>query len=304
MIVTKISTVSFINQNLLKNSHNQNSILYQKYNRRPSNDKVSFQSNTNNRASYLEKMNQEMNERLENHTKTGFHSTDAYMEALDSFNISKYIRLGGDSFVAELSDGNILKLSCEKYPLYMAKYHAPEVHRDVIQLSQQHKAMNSSMEEFYTDKAYYVIQKKGLPATDIEPILELCEMAKKDNLYVFDPDVVSSNFAYFDTPNGNVVKCIDLNCIANHDYPVSKAFEAIERMEPNSKVQTCMLFSTLQEYFKNIFENEGVKINNFINFIKPKLIAGENIFDVMNEILPTIETKVPGIQYIEHIKFK
>ena len=258
-------------------------------------DSVCFTSNS--KVDFIDLMYKDWDLRISDGLNTRFHTISGYNEALSNFDVKNFIRLGGESTVFELQDGNILKLATEKYAPFIKKYHAPEVKRGVINLSEMHTAMSSSISECYdTNKIYYVIQKKGMPLTSAQAGDELFEAAKKDGY--FGCDFRPEQFAYFKTEKGETLKCVDLGCITDKVYPISRDFEAIERMtvtdicNPYGKT-----FFTLERYYSDIFKSSD-DIHSFIQSITPRIKSGENIFKVMNEFL-----KEHGKPPIHHIKF-
>lgn len=227
---------------------------------------------------------------------TRFHCLPGYIEVLKKFDVKDFIRLGGESAVFELKDGNILKLSTEKYPPYLPEYYAPELDRGVVKLSQEYTARNNKpSQRFDTDEIYYLIQRKGVPLTDAAKALSVFNKAENEGLKT--ADFAASQFAYFDTPNGKEVKCIDMGCIMPKTYPISRDFEAIERMSPQD---TCkpygMAYFTIKKYFPDLFKNDD-EVNSYLQSIKPRIDSGESIFDVINEKLVKSEKPI-----IEHIK--
>lgn len=288
-----------INYTPLYNQPSRN-IQYPRYNNYLEQDTVCFTSTP--KISYKEQMYKEWDERMTDTDGFGipftrFHCIEGYDEAAQNFEIKKFIRLGGESAVFELEDGNILKLSAEKYPPHIEKYHAPEIERGEIELSKTYIARNDKpSQRFNTNKVYYLIQKKGIPLTDAAQSLGIYNAAEKDGFKT--SDFAATQFAYFDTDNDKKeIKCIDLSCITDKDYSLSRDFEAIERMTPQDICKPYgMTFFTLKKYFKDMFADSD-DINKYLASIKPRIDNGENIFDVVNEVLT--ENNKEQIKHIE-----
>lgn len=261
-------------------------VSYSTYNKQLNRDTISFTSKGND--DYRERMSLDSYQRMEDRVGTRFRNVDAYIEALKEFNVKDYIRLGGESVVFELNSGNILKLSCEEYTPYIPKYHAPEIDRGVIKLSRKYPVINNYFEGYDIDEVYFVIQKKGDIATTGEDAIKLWHEAKMENLYTYDYRY--DQFAYFDTPNGRMIKCIDLGCITDSKYPILRNLKAIDKMPPR---QSCrlygLLFNTLKDHFASTFANNSDRINDFVKSVKLRLEAGESIFNIIAEITPQIK---------------
>ena len=259
-------------------------------------DTVCFTSNIN--KDYKELMYNAWDARIADTAAfTRFHSITGYNEALANFDVKNFIRLGGESAVFELQDGNILKLATEKYAPFLKKYHAPEIKRGLIKLSSKHLTKNTSpSQRYYTDIIYYVIQEKGRPLTESSLGWPLFDSALDSGYYVVD--FGPEQFAYFNMQNREEIKCVDLGCITNKRYPISRDFEAIERMTANDICnQYGMTYFTLEKHFSDILKSDEA-IRSFIESIAPRIKNGENIFKVMNEFL-----KEHGKPAIHHIKF-
>lgn len=273
-------------QNSLPKYNNVNgSTQYPGFNKSLDRDTVCFTSN-NSEYKYYEKMNYDMTFRMEQRYgyDMGFHSISGYLEALKQFDVKEYVGLGMESAVFELNDGNILKLSCEQYTPYNPEFHAPEIDRGIVKLAEKHTAMDKSYNTFNTDEIYYVIQKKGELAQEESETSDICDKARKKGL--FASDIFPDQFAYFDTPNGRELKCIDLGCITDRDYPIQRKFGTIDKMRPDDVCRRYgMLFNTLELYYKNVFGRDEDKINDFLQQIKPRVVAGEKVSDIVKELL-------------------
>ena len=78
-----------------------------------------------------------------------------------------------------------------------------------------------------------------------------------------------------------------------------REFEAIEKMTPDVACRTVgILHCALSKYFADIFKN-GYQIKHFVDFVAQKMQKGENLFDIMNNLLTKCNKPV-----LEHINWR
>lgn len=140
----------------------------------------------------------------------GEHSVEGYAYIARFFNIKNFLALGGESAVFDLNDGNILKISVNKYHEYLPEFHAPELKRGVIKTSAKYKIF-SMLKDKTTDTFYYVIQKKGQSGVSEEDQIDLIKKVREAGYNL--EDVNWEQFAYFNINMEKQARFIDLGCI-------------------------------------------------------------------------------------------
>lgn len=189
------------------NKYNTQQVLNKKILNKPS----YFSQNPNNNTDYTQALKIALTNTIYNRRKgIGEHSVEGYAFVAKFFNIKNFITLGGESAVFDLNDGNILKISVNKYHDYLPEFYAPEVTRGVIKTERMYKIF-SLLEDKETDTFYYVIQKKGQLNVSEEDEKTLINKAKKAG-YELD-DLKWDQFAYFDINGKKETRFVDLGCI-------------------------------------------------------------------------------------------
>lgn len=140
----------------------------------------------------------------------GEHTPEGYGAVAKLFNIKNFITLGGESAVFSLNDGNILKISIDKYSKTLPEFHAPEIARGAIQTPVMYKIVNF-LKEMHTNMFYFLVQPKGelhVSEFDKQELINKVQKAGYDLC-----DLKYDQFAYFNINGEKEARFIDMGCI-------------------------------------------------------------------------------------------
>ena len=203
----KLSPISstFNCKNIIKHISNQQRIWIPSY----------ANINPNKYHDYTNELKIQLTNTIYNARKgIGEHSIKGYAYVAKFFNIKNLITLGGESATFSLKDGNILKLSVNKYSKYMPELHAPEISRGFIKTHEKYNIFDFFKNK-ETDTFYYVIQKTGQIGVSEHDEKELINKVRNAGYDLYD--LKWDQIAYFDIDGEQQARFVDLGCIVLKD---------------------------------------------------------------------------------------
>ena len=178
----------------------------------PAKDVLGYRNpNVNKFVDYTNELKIQLTNTIYNRRKgVGEHSVSGYAYAAKFFNIKNLITLGGESAVFTLRNGDILKISVNKYNDYLPEFHAPEVTRGFVRTHKKHRIFDFFKNK-ETNTLYYVIQKCGNFGVDEKDEKALIQKVKDAGYDLCD--VKWDQIAYFDINGNQEARFVDLGCI-------------------------------------------------------------------------------------------
>ena len=238
---------------------------------------VSFSSNAKFYEQIEDILYKQMDYRRHWCSNTRYHCIQGYMEALKHFPVTKFMALGGECAVFELSnDRQVLKLSSEQFAPFVPKYHAREYERGTFALSRTLSATNDKYHSFATNELYYVIQEKGVPCIDESQYSSIIEQAKKDGYYLCD--IKTDQFATC----ADGIKIIDINTIVkDKDYFLNRDLLACSKKAKWALTgRHSHLYWILYEYFP---DTPTDLISELLETIEQPIKDGEPLMKVLKD---------------------
>lgn len=265
-------SINPINNIVLYNYHNKNS-----HSTKLAHNNISFKSNKIFYENLANELYKEMDFRRNYFVNTRYHCISGYIEALKYFNVTKFIKLGGESAVFEFNNGRqVLKLSSEQYAPFVPKYHAKEYERGTFALSKTMSANNANYKSIYINKIYYIIQEKGTPCVNSKQYDDIVEEAEKDGYFLCD--IKAGQFATFK----DGTKIIDTNIIVkDKNYFLNRDLLACSKMMTNEVTKPYM---QLHQVLKNHFPNTTSDlILNFLKTIEQQIKNGKPLIEILKD---------------------
>lgn len=144
----------------------------------------------------------------------GEHAPAGYGAVAKLFNIKNFIKLGGESAVFSLNNGDILKISVREYSPYNSELHAPEILRGSIKTPELYSIF-SFLKNIKTNMFYYLIQEKGEMHVAQEDKDNLLNKALKAGYKLWD--IKWDQFAYFNINGKREARFIDMGCLLTEE---------------------------------------------------------------------------------------